>query len=395
MQVLIQQKNFKGFLRALNDVQTRHTQPAEKRMLRAVLAIQDSMGATIGTWPQVWQKMLVEHPTFRNMMFALNSMKKIVGTPINLIYQLRKARGGYAAQLSKSKNPMEATAENTGLIYAEGMWRLDNIAAFTRANAQAAQDISRALTGATYPKIEGAPTGHWSFLGFARKFTNLMTKWSLPIIGGVLFGKSGWKAGKEKGDWLTEEREFFLDRFIDKLETRKFRKATYGAGTETEFGTPMLVTRFMEFLANAANNDNALPIIDITPVDTKKAKAEKKQAEYQKDTMLASEKILDLTAEMNNREERRSFFSLLSGGGGIFGGLMSAFSGGGLMGILGSIFSSTVFVQGLAAIVAGGVGAVIGHQIDEMLGITKTIQGNLDEANRLAREQAAKTTAGN
>jgi hypothetical protein len=65
---------FKGFVRALRTTATQYEQPAQQRMLRAVLSIQDAMGATIGTWPmgatigtwpQVWQKMLIQHPTFR------------------------------------------------------------------------------------------------------------------------------------------------------------------------------------------------------------------------------------------------------------------------------------------------------------------------------------------
>jgi len=64
----------KGFLRAMREVQSQYQEPANVRMLRAVLSIQDTLGATVGTWEQVWTKMLIEHPTFRQITFAMKTM---------------------------------------------------------------------------------------------------------------------------------------------------------------------------------------------------------------------------------------------------------------------------------------------------------------------------------
>ena len=399
---------FKGFVRALSDVQTRHTQPAEKRMLRAVLAIQDSMGATIGTWPQVWQKMLVEHPTFRNMMFALNSLKNIIGTPIDIVYQAFKSRGGYQSHLSRSRNPMEATAENIGLVYTEGMWRLDNIAMFTRATAEATRDMSSALTGKTYKPLEGMGRGTFTLFGLARGLTNAIGKWGPRLIGGALFGKEGWKKGGGFGDFLTKDRESFVTTLLDKLPGRQQRKGVYGIGGLLEGSNPELESASKPLL-RIISDKKAVPVIDVNA---------KKLLEYQEDAADDSEKtkaylrdLLDVSEEMNDREERRSFFAFLTGGGGIVKGLLST-----VMGFLGPIFSGGIsgmigrslrtgflgalkhpsVIAGIGAAfgppLAAAFGYAVGKQIDEMLGISKSIQGSLDKLNERARLNAAQTS---
>ena len=95
----------KGFLRAMREVQTQYEEPSNVRLLRAVLSIQDQMGAQIGTWQQIWTKMLVEHPTFRQIAFAMKTVKDLLGTPFKIMGALFKQRGGYLSHLSRSKNP--------------------------------------------------------------------------------------------------------------------------------------------------------------------------------------------------------------------------------------------------------------------------------------------------
>ncbi len=151
----------RGMLRAWSEVATQYMEPTDKRQLRALLAIQDALGAQIGTMRQVWTKLIIEHPFFRNLLFAMRAFSGLVTWPLKLVYKIFKARGGYRGQLSRSRNPMQATAEHTGLIYAEGMWRLDNIALFTRATAEAIRDISTFITGKRYKKLEGMPTTFW------------------------------------------------------------------------------------------------------------------------------------------------------------------------------------------------------------------------------------------
>ena len=302
---------FKGFLRALSDVQNRYRQPANIRMLRAVLAIQDSLGATIGTWPQVWQKMLVEHPTFRNIMFSLRAMKNIIGTPVELIYQVFKSRGGYKAHLSKAKNPMQATAENIGLVYSEGMWRLDNIAKFTRASAEATRDLSSAFTGKKYGPLEGVSTRMWSLFGLGRKILNMTTKWLPPVLGRVLLGERGWKAGKGIGDFLTEDRTVFLEKLFNGELAGIYGKGSAAETSLTEKG-PLKIKGtepyqfFPHELLEATKTYKAFPVIDNSLIEMQR-KQEAIQVEvldYNKNQLNISE-INNTLLEMANKDTNK------------------------------------------------------------------------------------------
>ncbi len=159
----------KGFIRAWGEVNTQYLEPDSKRQLRALLAIQDALGAQIGTWRQVWQKMLIEHPMFRQIIFLAKTITKTIGMPFKAVYAVFKSRGGYQSHLSRARNPMAATAENIGLLYTEGMWRLDNLVLYTKATAEATRDLSAFVTGKSYGKLEGVSTGIW-------RLSNLITK---------------------------------------------------------------------------------------------------------------------------------------------------------------------------------------------------------------------------
>lgn len=155
----------KGFFQALKIVNTRYEQPASTRILRAVLSIQDTMGATIGKWPQVWQKLLVEHPLLRNTVFFLRAMHETLRLPGRALYALFKGRGEYKSHLSKAKSPMQATAENVGVLYTESMYKFDNIILYTKATAQATRDISTFFTKRAYPPLRGIQRKTWSLAG--------------------------------------------------------------------------------------------------------------------------------------------------------------------------------------------------------------------------------------
>lgn len=333
---------FKGFLRALKNTQTQYEQPAQLRMLRAVLSIQDSLGATIGTWPQVWQKMLVQHPTLRQLVFFTKSLYKGLAAPFKWVYAVFKARGGYAGHLSKSKNPMVAAAENIGLVYSEGMWRLDNIAKFTRATAEATRDLSSAVTGKKYPQLEGVPTGIWSIMSMGKKllvgsskliFHSVLTAFNKQEIAGKLL--SSYEQASER----------IYQKVLRILPSGKEMQGIYGTGGtlegksgKTAFGVPLI--------------KGAIPVSEIHVEERFKEikgymldnkKKETKLLGYNKNMNKTLEAEYKVTKRMDDREKRRTITGMF---GGIFGGAKSLFSG------LGGVFQS---IMGLFGGGAGGV----------------------------------------
>jgi len=220
----------KGFLRAMREVQTQYEEPSNMRMLRAVLSIQDTLGSTIGTWDQVWTKMLIEHPTFRQLAFAAKMSSKIFGAPFKFIWKFFKLRGSYKSQLSRSDNPFQALNENIGVLYTGTMWRLDNIANFTKLGARGSTDLSSFVTGTRYPKVEGVGKGLWSLFGLARSGIGLIAK---PIHKYLNKSSNKWARA------LAFEMESpFTNAFYKVFKHKATMKALYGSETEEGEGSP-------------------------------------------------------------------------------------------------------------------------------------------------------------
>ena len=346
---------FKGFMRAMNQVQTQYEEPSNIRLLRAVLSIQDTLGATIGTMEQVWTKMLVEHPTFRNIMFSLRTFSSVLSLPGRLAYSVFKARGGYKSQLPSSKNLFENISLILGLLYAESMHRLDNISLYTRATAEATRDLSTYTTGKKYAPLVGVPRGFWSIISIARKMLNLSAKWMPAVIAGgidIMFGgsgKAGWKKGKAIGDFFSKEREIFLTRWMDAIKKMGWkggiRSGVYGKGgiVESIEGQKKL---------RGPVKDKPIPVTivsrskELKKIEDKKWRQEKKGLSVQKGVA----KDLD---EMNKRGKLQSFMKILSGG---FGFLKSA------VGMVGGLLTSLLpTVLGFLGIKKGafGMGAIL------------------------------------
>jgi len=408
----------KGFLRALTEVNTQYTEPAQQRMLRAVLSIQDSMGATIGTWPQVWQKMLVNHPTFRNIMFSLKGLSSILGVPAKLTYQIFKSRGGYASHLSRAKNPMEAAAENIGLVYSEGMSRLDNIANYTKATAEASRDMSSAITGKKYAPLEGVPRGIWSIFGITRSLTNWIGKHGVNLFGRILGGSD---FAKTLTEFMTKQRELPFERFfksgqskvLEKLyddrgvsdlrpeakeagstgeslvEVLKSVKANIIKTKDKEEEVVSIISELKEKSTAAADDyayetkkvvngiDRIVSISQSTNKTTKDAykSDEKKSAKIinlTKKIQDAAEENAEANKESNFREKRRSVFGFVQkflgmfGGGGIFA--LLSFAGSFLLKGVTKFLGGTL-IKGLIGSIFRGVGGTfLGPILTKMFG---------------------------
>jgi len=343
---------FKSFFRALKEAEQQYTQPALQRILRAVLTVQDALGGMVGRWSQVFQRMLIDHPVFRNIVFGIRTLTHVLGFPGKLVYQIVKTRGGYAAQLSTDRNPMKAAAENIGLVYAEGMWRLDNIAKFTRATAEATRDMSSAITGKKYPPLEGVGRGFFSLIGLANSLGKNLIKYTPAVIEGV-FAKllkedfaEAWARGLGAGETLTkpwtivEGLKQKITNLLDYLPRRAEIKGIYGAGGKLE----ALPGKELKKLGMGKRKPEPIPVYDVGPVP----KLLKESNKQQKKLFGATKDIIDLTEDeykitkrMDERERRRTVFSFISGifnaGKGFLGNIFGALKGGlgGLLSLIG------------------------------------------------------------
>ncbi len=339
----------KGFFKALKDVHTQYEEPAEQRSLRALLAIQDALGAQIGSWTQVWQKMLIQNPVFRNAMITGNLIKKTLAAPFAPAYSFFKQRGGYMGHLSNSKQPFEAMSENVGVLYTGSMFRLDAISLYTKATAEAVRDLSSMFTGVRYDKLPGIKTGKWSFFGFARKMLNASTKLGMKGAGKWLdLGTGDTKAQDKLGGWaekLTKERKIpwfgSHSRDIEDLygpgKGKKEKKVSYKENRKAK--------------KEAKNKDKEQSTSKkILKITDKNQRTAMKDFNLSKRALKAAKENLKENKEMNQREKRKSIFGFLKGG---FGAIKTLL--GSVMGLVLPLFMSAGFFGG-----GGGLGGTIG-----------------------------------
>lgn len=381
----------KGFMRAWSEVATQYMEPTDKRMLRALLAIQDALGAQIGTMRQVWTKMLIEHPFFRNLLFSFRALTGLVKFPAKLVYKFFKARGGYRAQISRARNPMMATAEHTGLIYAEGMWRLDNIALFTRATAEAVRDLSSFITGKRYKRLEGVATGFW-------RLSSIFTKPFMLAFKGIS-KSSEWAIKKalvgtkyeSLADFLTKER-----KGVTLGKRRRMVKDIYGAGgfsskaiqeknkKQINFFDRMKTYVVQENKQRSIENKRGKVIVTQAKAQTKSLTRLRKRLRMggiMRFIMMAGSMIMSLAGK------------LLTGAGGFLttigkmalGGLTSALP------FLGSAKGLARFLGPVGAVIgAGAMGYGLGTAIERSL-IAPLRKKHFAEMDRLKEEARKKT----
>lgn len=376
----------KGFLRAYSEVNSQYLEPDSKRQLRATLAIQDALGAQIGAWKQVWQKMLIEHPLFRNMMFLAKTFYKVIGSPVKLVYSLLKDRGGYGSMLSHDSNPMKATAQNIGAYAVESLWRLDLIVAYTRATAEASRDLSTHQTGKKYKKVGDLDAGYWKISNiltwparfiYKQMFRRYLIKPLEKLVRDIIMGKNG---DKRKGlaDFLTTEEGLMSKVNLLPGRWRHRREALLGSGLEaTDEENPDLVKGKLykkiepwidKFYIKGAKYFGAR--VDLEGLSKRQRKKEIKLIEYQADTL----------GEMNRREKRKSFFAIFAMIGSflketfktLLSPITSLFSTGFFKALKGGATAFATFITPLipiilAALAGSAIGLGIGNLINEKI----------------------------
>jgi len=161
-------------------------------------------------------------------------MRKVVGLPFKVAYMLVRARGGYNRDLSHSRNPFTAIAENIGTLYVGTMWRLDNIALYTKATAEAVRDLSSFITGYSYPSIPGVKQGTWSIFGIFRSGLRFVLSRAFGLTGkGVSLLENLLGRRSVVGSFLVQISEFIRkEHRFPTLTTKAKRTEFYQRGIE-------------------------------------------------------------------------------------------------------------------------------------------------------------------
>lgn len=187
----------KDTLRFIREGKERYKNPTEIRQLRELIAIREVLGGEIKIWPEVWSKLLMKHPGFRNMMAVSKAMINFtLLTTWKPVYALFKRRGGYARYLSKNSKPLNALNQNMGLQYVESMWRYDNMLNLLKAIAVATRDTAATITGKKYGRLKGVGTGEWSLGGSMVRVSAWLAGMGMRGVGKITGMGALGKAGK-------------------------------------------------------------------------------------------------------------------------------------------------------------------------------------------------------
>ena len=109
----------------------------QKRLLRGILELKVAMVGMTSRLTIAWQRTLLQHPTFRNMLMFTDLMKSGLLAPMQFLFGVR---GGYAGDVRKATSTSNAflrISNLLGLIYSNMMPKLDKLVLYTKTSAEA------------------------------------------------------------------------------------------------------------------------------------------------------------------------------------------------------------------------------------------------------------------
>ena len=131
------------------------------KMLRATLEMKSALAAERKIWPVIRDRMILESAILRNSLVLLKIMKVPFTMPLKVFKWGTKARGGYISKIPKGLGGIEHTAAVLDMIYADSMWRMDNIIL----QLKRIYDVQSEAHGKKSDKSDDVHSGKWSIFG--------------------------------------------------------------------------------------------------------------------------------------------------------------------------------------------------------------------------------------
>jgi len=155
----------------------------ERRLLKAIVELKVGLIGMTSRMRIAWQRTLLQHPTFRNMLMFSEMMQSAIITPLRFLFGVR---GGYAGDVRKATGTHNVFAKISnllGMTYSTLMPKIDDLVIYTRAAAEA-------LTGETI-----SPSKEYTYTAFG-KIKEFMT--SRDTTKGDMFGSMTDRLGLDK-----------------------------------------------------------------------------------------------------------------------------------------------------------------------------------------------------
>ena len=133
-----QQKGIiKTFIEEFQKVRDTKEASWQRRLLKAVLELKVAMVGMTSRLRIAWQRTLLQHPAFRNMLLFSDIMQSAIISPLQFLFG---ARGGYTGEVRKATsthNVFLKVSNMLSLIYTTLMPKIDDLLIYTKAQAEA------------------------------------------------------------------------------------------------------------------------------------------------------------------------------------------------------------------------------------------------------------------
>jgi len=114
----------KSFIAGWKEARSPKKKSFENRMLKATLEMKVAMVGMTSRMKIAWQRVLTEHPLFRNLLGVSEILKTSIFTPIQFLFGMR---GGYRKYLPKGLNNFQNISQILNITFVQQMQKLDKI----------------------------------------------------------------------------------------------------------------------------------------------------------------------------------------------------------------------------------------------------------------------------
>jgi len=120
------------FMHAFAEAKNSQDKKWQDRMLKAILDLRVGLIGSQNRLQLAWQKTLIEHPTFRNLIMFGDLLKTAFVSPLKYLFGIQGTYKGHIARATRTKNVFEKISNVLGILYSGTMTRLDNLVSLQR-----------------------------------------------------------------------------------------------------------------------------------------------------------------------------------------------------------------------------------------------------------------------
>lgn len=109
----------------------------QKQMLKTLSELKVAMVGTASQFEIAFNRTLLQHPTFKNLLMFGQTMRSVVSAPFKALFSLRGGFAGDVRSATQTSNIYKQQVNVLALIYTRGMAFLRNIEKYTKVTAEA------------------------------------------------------------------------------------------------------------------------------------------------------------------------------------------------------------------------------------------------------------------